>query len=383
MILYICFMHIIIAPNAFKGSLSATQAADCIADGLRQSNLSCRLTLFPIADGGDGTATLIADKMKSGSIKKSVHDPLGRKIEANFGWIEKSKTAIIEMSEASGLRLLKKEELNPLKANTIGTGELIKAALDLGATEIIMGVGGSATVDGASGLLSELGVHFLDENQQEILNFPEGLISLKRIDASGLDTRLKACKIVVLCDVENNLLGEKGAAAVFGPQKGADEKQVILLEKCLKQLSEITSQDLKTDMSSFVYGGAAGGVAASLCAFLGADLVSGIDFFLKTMDFEKVIKDADLIITGEGSLDEQTLEGKGPFGVAQNAKEFNVPVVVLAGAIPMKIEEKMHDYFKAIFPIGHAVISLDKAIQNTAADLKRTSCELGNLLSLK
>lgn len=376
-------MHIIIAPNAFKESLSAQEAAECMADGLKQSSLSCRLTIFPIADGGDGTATLVAQRMESEWMKTIVHDPLGRKIEADFGWMEKSKTAIIEMSEASGLRLLKTNILNPLKANTKGTGELIKAALDKGAGEIIMGVGGSATVDGGAGLLSALGVRFLDEYKQEIHDFPEGLLSLNSVETNELDSRLKYCRLTVLCDVRNKLLGVNGAAAVFGPQKGANEKQVILLEKCLKQLNEIVRQDLKTDMSSLLYGGAAGGVAAGLCAFLGADLVSGIDFFLDRLDFEKALKDADLVVTGEGSLDEQTLEGKGPFGVAKKAKEFHVPVVVLAGAIPMKIEEKMHEYFKAIFPISHAVIPLEKAIQNTAADLKRTACELGNLLSLK
>ena len=374
-------MHIIVAPNAFKGSLSAPQTADCIANGLRESNLSCRLTLFPIADGGDGTASLIAHKLKSKLIKKTVHDPLGRKIKADFSWVETSKTAIIEMSEASGLRLLKQGELDPMKANTKGTGQLIKAALDLGATEIIMGVGGSATVDGASGLLAELGVRFLDEHQQEILNLPEGLISLKRIDTSGLDPRLKTCKIVVLCDVKNTLLGEKGAAAVFGPQKGADEKQVKFLERCLKQLNDITRQDLGVEMSSIIHGGAAGGVAAGLSAFLKTELVSGIDYFLGIMDFEKALKSADLVITAEGGLDEQTLEGKGPAGVAKKAKEKNIPVVILAGSIPREPGKEMRKYFDAIFSIGHGVVPLNEAIQNTASDLKRTACELGNILA--
>lgn len=376
-------MQIIIAPNAFKGSLSASQAADCIAEGLRQSKLSCRLTIFPIADGGDGTATLIADKMNSELIRKTVHDPLDRKVEVAFGWVNEAKTAIIEMSEASGLRLLKQDELNPVKANTKGTGELIKAALELGAKEIILGVGGSATVDGASGLLSVLGVRFLDKHKMEIRNLPEGLISLKSVDTSDLDPRLKACKIIVLCDVKNTLLGEKGAAAVFGPQKGADKKQVVLLEKGLKQLNNIVKQDLEVEMSAIVYGGAAGGVAAGLSAFLQAKLVSGIDYFLNIMDYEKVLKEADLVITAEGGLDEQTLEGKGPAGVAKKAKENNIKVVVLAGNIPVEPGKKMHQYFDAIFPIGHGVVPLDEAIRNTASDLKRTACELGNVLAFK
>lgn len=376
-------MHIIIAPNAFKGSLSARQAADFMAEGLHQSNLSCTLTIFPIADGGDGTATLIADKLKSESIEKSVHDPLGRKIEVAFGWVRQSKTALIEMSAASGLRLLKNKELNPLKATTKGTGELIKAALELGAKEIIIGVGGSATVDGAVGLLVELGVHFLDKDQKEILDLPEKLIYLNSIDLTELDPRLKTCKIIVLCDVENTLLGENGAASVFGPQKGADVKQVALLEKGLKQLNDIVRQDLGVDMAAIIYGGAAGGVAAALSAILKAELVSGIDYFLDIMEYEKCLKEADLVITAEGGLDDQTLEGKGPAGVANKAREKNIPVVMLAGNIPLEPGKKMHQYFEAIFPIGHGVVPLHEAMLNTAADLKRTTCQLGNLLAIK
>lgn len=376
-------MHIIIAPNAFKGSLSASEAADHIADGLKESQLECRLTKFPIGDGGDGTAELIAEKWNVSTVKTTVHDPLGRKITAGFGWMDKSKTAIIEMSEASGLRLLKNEELNPLKANTKGTGELINAALDKGATKMILGVGGSATVDGASGLLLASGIRFLDEQEEEIRDFPKGLVNLKSIDTSGLDPRLKSCKIIVLCDVKNTLLGKEGAAAVFGPQKGADEKQVDLLEKCLAQFDEITRQDLNVDMSSIVHGGAAGGLAAGLSAFLKAELVSGIDYFLEVMGFEKVLKEADLVITAEGSLDNQTLDGKGPAGIAKLAQEKNIPIVILAGAIPLQPGKEMHRFFDAILPIGHAVVSLEEAIQNTAADLTRTAFELGNLLAIR
>lgn len=376
-------MHIIIAPNAFKGSLSAKEAAACIADGLKQSSLNCRLTLFPIADGGDGTATLLAEKMKSQRINVTVHDPLGRSVEAGFGWLKETQTAFVEMSEASGLRLLKKEELNPLRANTKGTGELMHAALNQGAKKIIIAVGGSATIDGGCGLLSALGIRFLDENRKEIHDFPEGLSALKTIIIDALDPRLKTCEVVVLCDVKNKLLGKDGAAAVFGPQKGANGNQVILLEKCLKNFNEITKKTCGVDMSSILHGGAAGGVAAALSAFLEAELVSGIDYFLDLMEFDEMLIDADLVITAEGSLDEQTLEGKGPFGVAERARIKNIPVVALAGKIPQTISSKMHEYFSAIFSIGHESSSLEKAIVNTAIDLKRTSCELGNLWASK
>ena len=376
-------MHIIIAPNAFKGSLTATEAADHIAAGLQESRLQCQVTKFPTGDGGDGTAVLIAEKWRASTITTMAHDPLGRKIAAKFGWVEQSKTAIIEMSEASGLRLLKKDELNPLKANSRGTGELIRAALGKGATKIILGVGGSATVDGATGMLAELGIRFFDAHRSEISDLPGDLIALNKIDISGLDPRLENCEIIVLCDVRNTLLGEKGAATVFGPQKGADEKQVHFLEDGLKQFNKITVKDLKTNMSEMIHGGAAGGMAAGLSAFLKAKLVPGIDYFLQVMDFEKVLDGANLVITAEGSLDEQTLEGKGPAGVAKLSQEKSIPVVMMAGAIPLHPGKEMRQYFDAILPIGHAVVPLKESMLNTAENLTRTACELGNILALR
>jgi glycerate kinase len=376
-------MHLVIAPNAFKGSLTAEEAADCIAQGIRQSRLHCSLTLIPIADGGDGTASLIAQKMNSKAINVSVHDPLGGLIEATFGWVEDKKTAIIEISNASGLKLLKKEELNPLAANTKGTGELILAALEQGAQRLLIGVGGTATVDGASGLLSALGVEFTDERGENIAKLPKGLVQLKSINLTGLDNRLKGCEITVLCDVKNTLLGKNGAASVFGPQKGANENDVIRLEACLEQLNRVAEISLKTNMASKLYGGAAGGVAAGLSVFLGAELVSGIEFFLDTVNFDEALQQADIVITAEGSLDTQTLEGKGPYGVARRAKNKKIPVIGLSGQVSLHIDDQMRNYFDVILPIGHAPCSIEEAINNTKADLIRTSCELGNLLALK
>lgn len=373
----------VIAPNAFKGSLPAEKVADCIAKGIRQSGLVCSLKLIPVADGGDGTARLIAKEMNSKAVSVPVPDPLGRLVNASFGWVEDTRTAIIEMSDASGIKLLKKEELNPLIANTKGTGELILAALDQGAQKIIIGVGGSATVDGASGLLRALGVDFKDENGKKIENLPEGLSKLKSIDIVGLDKRLKSCAITVMCDVKNTLLGENGSAVIFGPQKGATEKDVRHLEKCLERLNQVAEATLNVSMSSMTYGGAAGGVAAGLAAFLGAELVSGIEFFLDVVNFDEALKDTDIVITAEGSLDLQTLEGKGPFGVARRAKNKKIPVIGLAGQIALHTDNKLRSYFDVILPIGHAPCSIEGAIANTRADLIRTSSELGNLLALK
>ncbi len=376
-------MHIVIAPNAFKGSLPAEEVADCIAKGIGQSPLDCSLSLIPVADGGDGTARLIAKKMNSKAVPISVHDPLGKKIVSSFGWEEDTQTAIIEISDASGLKLLKKEELNPLIANTTGAGELVLAALAKGAHKIIIGVGGTATVDGASGLLTALGVAFKDEQGKKIETLPEGLVHLKTIDLSGLNKRLKSCEITVMCDVKNTLLGKNGAAAIFGPQKGANENDVMLLEKCLEQLSQVAEATLNISMSPMTYGGAAGGVAAGLAAFLGADLVSGIEFFLNVVNFDEALENTDLVITAEGSLDLQTLEGKGPYGVARREKNKKIPVIGLAGQIAVHTDDQMRNYFDVILPIGHAPCSIEEAITNTRADLIRTSCELGNLLALK
>ena len=376
-------MHIIIAPNAFKGSLTSGQAAQCIAAGLKKSNLSCTVKQIPIADGGDGTAHLISKKLSAKTFKVNVHDPLGKNITASYGWDKKTKTAIIEMADASGIRLLKKEVLNPLKSNTRGTGELIKSALDKGAEKMIIGLGGSATVDGATGLLNELGVRFLDKPGRKLTELPKGLLALNRIDLSGMDSRLKGCEIILLCDVTNKLLGKNGAAAVFGPQKGANKKEIVLLEKCLCQFNKIVKKDLKVDMDSFKHGGTAGGVAAGLAAFMNSKLVSGISYYLDIVSFDNGLKNADLVITAEGALDTQTLDGKGPYGVAEKAKAHKIPVIVLAGQVPQKMVKELHEYFNAIFPIGHAPSSVEEAINNTAADLERTAYEVGNLLALK
>ncbi|HEU5053470.1 MAG TPA: glycerate kinase [Hanamia sp.] len=376
-------MRIVIAPNAFKGSLTAVEAALCIAKGLKKSQLSCTLQLIPIADGGDGTARLISKKLSAKTMKALVHDPLGKKIEASYGWLSTSKTAIIELADASGLKLLNPGKLNPLKSNTRGTGELIKSALNKGAKKIMLAVGGSATVDGGTGLLNELGVNFLDKYGNKIKELPKGLLALNQIDVSSIDPRLKDCEIILLCDVTNKLLGKNGAAAIFGPQKGADQKEVALLERCLYQLNKIVKKEVGIDMDSFKYGGSAGGVAAGMAAFTNAKLLNGIFYYLDIIGFENELKTADLLITAEGKFDSQTLDGKGPYGVAEKAWQHNIPVILLAGQVPLKISKHLHHYFSAVLPIGFAPVSIKEAIKNTAADLERTAMELGDLLALK
>jgi len=375
-------MHILIAPNAFKHGLDAEEAARAIGEGFNQSRLNCTCECFPIGDGGDGTGELIIKKCNGELVHAEVNDALGRKINASFGLIEGGKTAVIEMANASGLRLLKQEELNPLITTSYGTGEQIKIALDKGAKKIIIGMGGSATVDGASGMLKALGVRFLDEAGIELASLPKDLVNLASVDLSNLDKRVGQSELIVLCDVDNLLLGEQGSAEIFGPQKGASAEDVLRLDAALAKLSAVALEKTGKDMSVIKYGGTAGGAAAGLYAFLNARLVNGIDHFLQLTGFDEALEKSDLVITGEGSIDEQTLQGKGPYGVAYRAKMKGLPVIALAGKVPLEKNEALQKYFDALMAIGQQPGDLQTALANTAANLTRTAIAIGNLLAL-
>jgi glycerate kinase len=375
-------MNILIAPNAFKNSLTAEETALAIQEGFLGSKLDCTCECFPIGDGGDGTAELIIKKCDGQLAVSEVHDALGRKMKASFGLIDKGKTAVIEMADASGIRLLKKEELNPLVALSLGTGEQIKAALDRGAKKIVIGMGGSATVDGGCGILKALGIRFLNLKNEELKGLPESLVDLETLDVSGIDKRILTCEVIVLCDVDNLLLGQQGAAAMFGPQKGASAEGVKKLDVALGKLAQVALQQTGKDMATVNHGGTAGGAAAGLYALLNAKLVNGIDYFLELTGFETALKKADLVITGEGSIDEQTLQGKGPFGVAYRAKLQGLPVIGLAGKIPITPNKNLQEYFDVLLSIGHGPCDLPTALAATANNLKRTAGELGNLLAI-
>jgi glycerate 2-kinase len=375
-------MHILIAPNAFKNSLDAATVANALQEGLRQSKLTCTCECFPVADGGDGTADLLIKKLQGILIDATVHDPLGRKITTSFGLIDTGKTAVIEMANASGLCLLKKEEYNPLHASSFGTGELIKLALDKNVTRIILAIGGSATVDGGTGILKALGIRFLDVAGNDLKNMPESLVDLTTIDVSALDKKIHLPELIVLCDVANVLLGQKGSAVVFGPQKGATKEAVQQLEKALIQYRNIVLQQTDIDIAAIQHGGAAGGVAAGLAGLLNAKLVKGIDYFLELTSFEKSLQKADLVITGEGTIDEQTLQGKAPFGVAQRAKEKNIPVIGVAGNVPLVTSAALHDYFDMLLSINNELVPINVAIENTAANLLRTGKVIGDMMAV-
>ena len=376
-------MRILIAPNAFKNSLDASDVAEAIREGLENSMLECTAECFPIGDGGDGTAELIIRKFQGTTIETELSNPLRKKIKTSFGLIDHEKTAVIEMADTSGLRLLSKAELNPMRVSSYGTGEMIKAALNHGVKKILIGLGGSATVDGGAGLLCALGVRFLDSKGMELKPIPEDLLGLAGIDLSGLDQRVFDCEIIVLCDVGNNLLGPDGAASVFGPQKGALQSDIPKLEAVLKKISEIASSAGLGDMGAVKHGGAAGGTAAGLNVFLKAQLVDGAGHFLAITDFGNSLRECDLLITGEGSLDEQTLQGKAPFAAAAAAKLLGIPVVGIAGKVPLNANSKLNEYFQLLIPLGNEPSDLETAILNTRSNLVRTGTMLGNLFSIR
>ncbi|WP_276502772.1 glycerate kinase [Terrimonas pollutisoli] len=376
-------MHILISPNTFKNSIDAGAAALAIKEGLQQSKLKCECECFPVGDGGDGTGDLIISKLAGTLISAEVNDPLGRKIKASFGLIDKGSAAVIEMANASGLKLLKPGELNPLLATSYGTGEQVRLALDNGAKKIIIGMGGSATVDGGYGILKALGARFLNARGKDIDKLPGNFKDLHSIELAGLDPRIAESEIIVLCDVDNKLLGAHGAAKIFGPQKGASSQAVQQLEGGLAKFSIVAFHQTGRDMAEIKYGGTAGGAAAGLYALLNAKLVNGIDYFLGLTDFEKSLENNDLVITGEGSIDEQTLQGKAPFGVALHAKQMGLPVIGLAGRLPLEIHETLHQYFDVLMPISHEPLDIATAIQCTSSNLKRTAFELGNLLGVR
>jgi len=375
-------MHILVAPNAFKNSLSAAYAAAAIQQGLQLSRLNCTSTCFPIADGGDGTGALIMEHCKGIIIKKEVSDPLGRKITSQLGLIDDGKTAVVEMADASGLRLLKRGELDPLKTSSYGTGELIRFALDAGVNKIIIAMGGSATVDGGCGILSALGVKFFDADRRFLKPVPTDLIDLAIIDVTGIDSRVFNCEVVILCDVNNKLLGPEGSAAVFGPQKGAGANDVIFLERFLTNFNFAAAAQYGKDMAGLQHGGAAGGAAAGLSAFLNAKLVNGIEYFLQVTGFDDELKKSDLLITGEGSLDQQTLGGKGPYGVAKHAKLNNIPVIGLAGKVPLNPSVELLQCFDTLMAIGNEPADLSDALLNTKDNLVRSARAIGDILSI-
>lgn len=332
-------MNILVAPDKFRGSLEAAEVCSAIEQGILLAFPKASVTSVPLADGGEGTAEILTRQASGSYLKVVVKDPLGRLIKASYGLSADKKTAFIEMAAASGLSLLTVEEHNPMLASTFGTGELIKNALDQGVQNIILGIGGSATTDGGTGMAAALGYRFLNENNAVIEPNGASLNEIKFIDSTHADLRLKTVRITVACDVTNPLTGLNGAAYIYGPQKGANPEMVKKLDNGLKNLTKIASETFGKDVSQNPGAGAAGGLGAGCLWFLNAVLKDGTSIVLEQSGIAQLIENADLVITGEGKLDQQTLSGKVVKGLADYCRKFNVPLAVVCGTLQITPEQ--------------------------------------------
>ena len=366
-------MKIVIAPDSFKGSLSAKVAAEAIETGIKRVYGDIEFVKVPMADGGEGTVESMVDATGGEIVKVKVRDPVFREIEGFYGILGDNKTAVIEMAAASGLTLLSKQERNPLETTTYGTGELITDALDKGCKTIILGLGGSATNDGGMGMAKALGVRFLNADGAEIDLGGGSLGELSRINMSGIDWRIKEAKFIAACDVDNPLCGEKGASRVFGPQKGADAKMIDVLDKNLLNYGKVIESTTGRSVINYPGAGAAGGLGAGVLTFLNAELKRGIDIVIEAVELEQKIKTADLVITGEGMIDFQTAFGKTPYGVAGLAKKYNLPVIAIAGGVGKDAHTLYEKGFNSIFSIVDRPMSLEEAMANTYVLLQNTA----------
>jgi glycerate kinase len=355
-------VRVVVAPNALKGSLTAFEAALAIARGLRAADSNVDITSIAIADGGDGTSAVLRAAREGLTRETIVPDPLGRPVRASFGLLDDGRTAVLDVATASGLALLEAHEQDPLFCSSRGSGKLLSTALDAGVDNVIIGVGGSATVDGGAGLLAALGVGLLDESGTPIASGGAGLAQLSRIDLSRLHPALAHVKLRVACDVDSPLLGPHGAARAFGPQKGATPQAVHELEQNLSRFADIIEHTTGRQVRQLASGGAAGGIAAGLFGVLGATLESGIDLVLEAVGFDQALRGADLVITAEGLLDHQSLRNKGPCGVARWSKQRGVPVIALVGGIADGVRLADFSDFAGIFSICRRPLSLEEAL---------------------
>lgn len=373
-------MKIVIAPDSFKESMTALEAAQSIEKGMKAVFQDAEYQLLPMADGGEGTVQSLVDATDGTIRKRSVTGPLGETVQAFFGILGNGKTAVIEMAAASGLHLVEPAKRNPLLTTSRGTGELIRAALDDGVSHIIVGIGGSATNDGGVGMMQALGGKFLDEKGEEIGPGGGALSAIKSIDLSLLDSRLDSVKLEVACDVTNPLTGPTGASEIFGPQKGATPEVVRTLDGNLAHLASITIGG--SEVASIAGTGAAGGLGFALLAFLKAELNRGIDIVLKAVNFSDKVKDASLVITGEGRIDGQTIYGKTPIGVAKSAKVYGIPVIGIAGSLTEDSTVVYEHGIDALFSIVPGIIELNEAFSQAPRLLERASRNMASVLKM-
>lgn len=354
-------MKIVIAPQAFKGSISALRAAEMMAEGVRRVLPDARTELAPVADGGDGTLETLVEA-SGGEIRSSeVTGPLGETRTAVWGAMGDGRTAVIEMARTSGLALVAVEDRDPLAATTYGLGQAIRDALDSDFRRFILGIGGSATNDAGAGMAQALGARLLDADGDDLPFGGAALADLDRVDLSGLDSRIAESDVAVACDVSNPLTGPEGASAVYGPQKGATPEMVARLDAALAHLAAVVRRDLGVEIDAIPGAGAAGGLGGGMIGFLGGHLEAGVDIVLETVGLESRLEGADLVITGEGSVDYQTVYNKAPIGVARLAKARGIPVVAIAGSLGERYRE-VHDHgIDAVLAITSRPMTLDEA----------------------
>lgn len=374
-------MKFVLAPDSFKESMTGKEAAEAMERGIKRVVPNAECIKVPMADGGEGTVQSLVDATNGEFYEALVTGPDGNPTKAIYGILGDKETAVIEMASASGIHLIAGEKRNPLNTTTYGTGELIKAALDKGVRNILIGIGGSATNDGGAGMVQALGVKLLTEQGDEI-GFGGGALSqLHIIDLSGLDKRLQNIKVEVACDVKNPLIGKTGASYVFGPQKGATPQMVEVLDRNLEHYANIIKEQLGRSIAYVEGAGAAGGLGGGLLAFLAAELKRGIDLVVKYTDLKNKMKGADYVFTGEGSIDGQTLFGKTPMGVAITAKELSIPVIVLAGRVGNGCETLYDHGITSILGIVSEATSLEEALKRGPENLERTAENVARILN--
>ena len=370
------------APDSFKESLTAMEAARAMAQGIENADHDAEVRCLPMADGGEGTARALVDATGGSMRAVPVHDPLGRPVEGHFGLLADGTTAVVETAEASGLALLEAKERNPLIASSYGTGELMLAAVRSGAKRIIVGLGGSATNDAGAGLLQALGVRLLDKNGNDLAHGGAALANLTTIDISTMDPALKNVAITGACDVTNPLTGPTGASAVFGPQKGASKDDVATLDAALAHFAQVIDSQLGVAVNDVPGAGAAGGIGAALKGFLNAEFRPGIAIVIEQSGLDAAAQWADVVFTGEGSIDFQTKFGKTPAGVAETAKRHGKPVIAVAGHIGTGIDELHEVGIDAVFGIAPGAASLSELLADAAANVTRTTEQIVRTLQL-
>ena len=364
--------------------MTAKEVCIAMEKGLRRVFVDADIVHVPMADGGEGTVDSVVAATNGQKKYLTVHGPLkGQRVRAYYGILGDGKTAVIEMAQASGLMLVAPEQRNPLETSTYGTGELIKAALDDGVKTIIIGIGGSATVDGGLGMAQALGVEFKDKDQKLVAPTGAGLLKIEDISIAKLDQRLAKTKIIIASDVENVLTGPTGAAKVFGPQKGADPQMVAFLDEGLHHYAQMIKKYLRKEIEKVPGSGAAGGLGAGLMAFLNADIQPGVEVVANAVHLAEKVAQADYVFTGEGGMDFQTKYGKTPFGVAQVAQKYHKPVIAEAGYLGERIEELYEVGITAIFGIVARAQSLEESLKNGATNIERTTENIARLLKIE